>query len=107
MKIRTIALAAALLAGTAATAAHAQDFSDKDKTFLKDSTEDNLAEIKMAEMTLRTTKNPAIRAFAEQMIKDHHALLAGAKPIADEGRRHAAHHDQRESRSGVSQIEGC
>ena len=82
MKIRTITLAAALLAGTAATAAHAQDFSDKDKTFLKNSTEDNLAEIKMAEMTLRTTKNPAIRAFAEQMIKDHHALLAGAKPIA-------------------------
>ena len=82
MKIRVLALASALLACTAASAAFAQDFSDKDKAFLKDSTEDNLAEIKMAEMTIRTTKNPAIKAFAEQMIKDHNALLAGAKPVA-------------------------
>jgi putative membrane protein len=82
MKIHTIALAAALLATTGATAVFAQGFSDKDKTFLKDSTEDNLAEIKMAEMTVRTTKNPTIKAFAEQMIKDHNALLEGAKPVA-------------------------
>ena len=82
MKIHTFALATALLATTGATAAFAQDFSDKDKTFLKDSTEDNLAEIKMAEMTVRTTKNPAIKAFAEQMIKEHNALIAGSKPVA-------------------------
>jgi putative membrane protein len=82
MKIRNVALAAALLATTGATAAFAQGFSDKDKAFLKDSTEDNLAEIKMAEMTVRTTKNPAIKTFAEQMIKDHHALIEGAKPVA-------------------------
>ena len=82
MKIRTIALAAALLATTGATAAFAQGFSDKDKSFLKDSTEDNLAEIKMAQMTVRTTKNPAVKAFAEQMIKDHQALIAGSKPVA-------------------------
>ena len=82
MKIQTIALATALIACSGATAALAQGFSDKDKTFLKDSTEDNLAEIKMAEMTVRTTKNPAIKGFAEQMIRDHNALLAGAKPVA-------------------------
>ena len=82
MKIHTIALATALLACTGATAAFAQGFSDKDKSFLKNVTEDNLAEIKMGEMTVRTTKNPAIKAFAEQMIKDHRALIAGAKPVA-------------------------
>ncbi len=82
MKIRTVALATALLATTGATAAFAQGFSDKDKAFLKDSTEDNLAEIKMAEMTVRTTKNPTIKAYAEQMIKDHNALIAGSKPVA-------------------------
>lgn len=82
MKIRTIALASVLFACTGATAAFAQGFSDKDKTFLKDSTEDHLAEIKMAEMTVRTTKNPTVKAFAEQMIKDHNALIAGSKPVA-------------------------
>ena len=82
MKIRTFALTTALLACTGATSVFAQGFSDKDKSFLKDSTQDNLAEIKMAEMTVRTTKNPTIKAFAEQMIQDHIALLAGAKPVA-------------------------
>ena len=77
-----IAFASALLACTGTIAALAQGFSDKDKSFLKDSTEDNLAEIKMAEMTVRTTQNPTVKSYAEQMIKDHNALLAGAKPVA-------------------------
>ena len=82
MKIRTIAFACALSACAGMTSAYAQGFSEKDKAFLKDSTQDNLAEIKMAEMTVRTTKNPAVKTFAEQMIRDHGALLAGAKPVA-------------------------
>ncbi len=82
MKIRTIVLTATILSSACALPAFGQAFSDKDKTFLKDSTEDNLAEIKMAEMTVKTTKNPQIKTFAEQMIKDHNALLTGAKPVA-------------------------
>ena len=81
MKIRTIALITALFACTA-TASFAQGFSDKDKTFLKESTEDNLAEIKLAELTIKTTKNPQVRMFAEEMVKDHRALIEGAKPVA-------------------------
>ena len=82
MKIYSIALAATLLACTGATTAFAQGFSDTDKTFLKNSTEDNLAEIKMGELVVKTTKNPEIKAFAEKMITDHKALNAGAKPVA-------------------------
>jgi putative membrane protein len=81
MKIRTIALTTALFACTA-TASFAQGFSDKDKTFLKNATEDNLAEIKMAELTIKTTKNPALRTFAEKMVTDHKALIEGSKPVA-------------------------
>ena len=81
MKIRTLALTTALFACTA-TASFAQGFSDKDKTFLKDSTEDHLAEIKMADLAIKTTKNPEIKMFAEQMVKDHHALIEGSKPVA-------------------------
>ena len=82
MKIHTVALATVLFACTGATSLFAQGFSDKDKDFLKASTEDHYAEIKMAEMTLRTTKNPAIKAFATKMITDHRALIAGTKPVA-------------------------
>jgi putative membrane protein len=84
MKMHTIALAAALLATTGATAAFAQGFSDKDKSFLKDIAQDNMAEVKTAELVIKTTKNPQIKQFAEKMVTDHRALLAGAKPIAAE-----------------------
>ncbi len=82
MKIRNVAFGTVLFACTGATSLFAQGFSDKDKTFLKDSTADHYAEIKMAEMTLRTSKNPAIKAFAQKMITDHRALIAGTKPVA-------------------------
>lgn len=81
MNIRTIALSAALLAATV-PAAFGQAFSDQDKSFLKKATEDNLAEIKTAELTVKTSKNPEVKAFAEKMITDHRALLAGIKPVA-------------------------
>lgn len=80
MKLYAAALATAL-AVTATTGAFAQTFSDQDKTFLKDSAEDNLAEIKQAELALKTTQNPQIRAFAQKMITDHRALYAGEKPV--------------------------
>src|ERR1700733_2868746 len=57
-------------------------FSDDDKAFLKNSTEDNLAEIKMGELALKTSKNPTITGFAQKMVSDHRALIAGAKPVA-------------------------
>ena len=83
MKIRNAVITMALAATTMTCAfAQAGSFSDKDKSFLKDSTEDNLSEIKMAELVIRTTKNPEIKAFAEKMVTDHKALIAGAKPIA-------------------------
>jgi putative membrane protein len=81
MKILPIALASALLASTS-VAAFGQAFSDKDKSFLKDSTQDNMAEVKLAELAIKTTKNPQVKMFAEKMVTDHNALIEGAKPVA-------------------------
>lgn len=36
----------------------------------------------MAHLALKTSKNLQITEFAQKMIKDHHALLEGAKPVA-------------------------
>jgi putative membrane protein len=81
MKIVNLALASALLA-TCSVAASGQAFSDKDKSFLKDSMQDNMAEVKLAELAIKTTKNPKIKTFAQKMVTDHNALIAGAKPVA-------------------------
>jgi putative membrane protein len=81
MTIRTIALSTALFACTVPVA-FGQVFSDHDKSFLKDAAEANLAEVKMGELTIKTTKNPEIKTFAQKMITDHRALYNGMKPVA-------------------------
>jgi putative membrane protein len=75
-------LAALFLATAPRIIAQASTFSDDDKTFLKDSAQDNLAEIKLAELAAKTSKSPTVTTFAQKMITDHRALLAGAKPVA-------------------------
>jgi putative membrane protein len=85
MNLRTCVLVAAVAVAVAPYAvSQSPAFSDEDKTFLKNSTEDNLAEIKMAELALKTSKNPAVTGFARKMVTDHRALIAGAKPVAME-----------------------
>jgi putative membrane protein len=75
-------LAAVSIAVVPGSRAQSPSFSDDDKKFLKDSAQDNLAEIRMAQLAVKTSKNPAVTNFAQKMITDHHALLAGAKPVA-------------------------
>ena len=76
------ALAAVSLVAVPSIHAQSPAFSDDDKKFLKDSTQDNLTEIKLAELAVKTSKNPTVTAFAQKMITDHRALLVGAKPVA-------------------------
>jgi putative membrane protein len=75
-------LAAVSLAALPCVYAQSSTFSDDDKKFLKDSAQDNLAEIKMAQLAIKTSKNPTVTTFAQKMVTDHRALLAGAKPVA-------------------------
>ena len=77
-----LVLAAVSLAAAPYLHAQSNSFSDDDKKFLKDSAQDNLAEIKLAQLAVKTSKNPTVTTFAEKMITDHRALLAGAKPVA-------------------------
>src|ERR1700761_6003098 len=77
-----IAMVAVAMTAAPRISAQSTTFSDDDKKFLKDSAQDNLAEIKLAQLALKTSKNPTVTTFAQKMITDHHALLAGAKPVA-------------------------
>lgn len=83
MRLRIATLAATLAFTTAPIVlAQSDSFSDKDKTFLKNSTEDNLGEVKMAELVLKSSKNPEVKQFAQKMVTDHRSLIRGAKPVA-------------------------
>jgi putative membrane protein len=75
-------LAAAFIATPPCIHAQSNAFSFDDKLFLKESAQDNMSEVKLAQLALRISKNPTIITFAKKMIDDHQTLLGEAKPIA-------------------------
>jgi putative membrane protein len=82
MKTRTIlstAAALSLMAGTALADTSAQDFVNKAAT-------SSLFEIESSKIALEKSQNPQVKAFAEQMIKDHEANSAKLQAtIAESG----------------------
>src|ERR1700744_1976951 len=75
-------VAAISIAAVPSIHAQSSTFSDGDKTFLTNSAEDNLAEGRLAELAVKTSRRPPVTTFARKMITDPQALLAGAKPVA-------------------------
>jgi putative membrane protein len=76
---RTSVLLAAvlLLQGTASA-----DVSDADRDFVTQAAADGAAEVAMGETAKTRAGNPAIKAFAEQMVTDHTKAGAELKAIA-------------------------
>jgi putative membrane protein len=75
-------LTAAFIAAVPCIQAQSNAFSDEDKSFLKESAQDNMAEVKLAQLALRTSKDPTATTFAKKMIADHQELLTEAKLVA-------------------------
>ncbi len=75
-------LAALALAATLSVPAFA-DTARQDKKFVEDSGIGSLAEVRMANLALRNSQNPEVRAFASKMVKDHTMLIEQMKPFAD------------------------
>jgi putative membrane protein len=61
--------------------AHAGD--DNDKKFLATASQANLNEIKLSELAVQKATNPAVKRFAERMVKEHNQLGDMMKPYAD------------------------
>jgi putative membrane protein len=68
---------AACLCGTVV----AQGTTSDDKTFMKDSGQDSLAEINYAKLALEKSQDPNVRKFATKMIEDHEKLIESMKPL--------------------------
>ena len=80
--VALVMLAAALIAVLPCIYAQSTAFSDRDQTFLKDSGHDNAAEVHLAQLAVRSSKDPAVVTFAKKMIEDHQKLLDEARPVA-------------------------
>ncbi|MDQ2833491.1 MAG: DUF4142 domain-containing protein [Acidobacteriota bacterium] len=70
--------AAALLAPARA---HAQ--SDDDKKFLATASQSDVNEIKLSELAEQKATDPAVKAFAARMVKEHTKMSASMKPFAE------------------------
>jgi putative membrane protein len=73
-------LAACLSTGVGGSAI-AQGTTSDDKTFMKDSGQDSLAEINYAKLALEKSQDPNVRKFATRMIEDHEKLIQSMKPL--------------------------
>lgn len=84
MILTKIAIAATLFGCTAGlTFAQDASFSAKDKQFLTDSAQSDMAEMKLAQLALQKSNNADIKDYANQMMTDHQKLEDSSKPVAE------------------------
>jgi putative membrane protein len=70
-KLSAILFAAALTAVTAQPSRAAENVASRDAHFIKKAAEGNNAEIQMGQMVSQRTQDPAVRAYADMIVRDH------------------------------------
>ena len=83
MKLNRSAFTVALLVGTAGSLFAQDTFSAKDKVYLKDSAQSDMAEMNMAQLALQKSSNDDVKTYANQMMADHQKTSDAAKPVAE------------------------
>ena len=82
----SVAVAAGLLAlgGACLVAQDTGSSMAADKNFVMQADEGNSAEIAASQLALRKSKNPDVKAYAQQMITDHQKLRSHMAPLAQQ-----------------------
>jgi len=84
MTITKAILCCALLAGfTGLAAPKAVAQSDDDKKFLANAVQGDKNEIALSEVAEQKATNPAVKAFAEKMVREHKEMSESMKPFAE------------------------
>ena len=84
MTITKAILCCALLAGfTGLAAPKAVAQSDDDKKFLANAAQGDKNEIALSEVAEQKATNPAVKAFAEKMVREHKEMSESMKPFAE------------------------
>jgi len=61
----------------------AKAVTDDDKKFLATAAQSDQNEIALSQLAEQKATNPAVKAFAEKMVKEHTQMTASMKPFAD------------------------
>ncbi|MGO4213407.1 DUF4142 domain-containing protein, partial [Terriglobus sp. YAF25] len=56
---------------------------DNDKKFLATAAQSDVNEIKLSELAIQKTSDPAVKAFAQKMVTEHKAMTVSMKPFAE------------------------
>jgi putative membrane protein len=83
MKIKTAVCCAILGCAAMLIAPAAKAQSDDDKTFLSMAAQSDQNEIALSKVASDKATNPAVKAFADKMVKEHTAMTESMKPFAD------------------------
>jgi putative membrane protein len=86
MKFTNKILCCAMLIGAAtlfSPGARAATPTDDDKKFVAAATQGDINEIKLSELAQQKASNPAVKAFADKMVKEHKMMFKSIAPFAD------------------------
>jgi len=56
----------------------------RDRLFIHEAQEGNMAEVKLGELAVQKSQNQDVRNFAQKMIDDHTQLMEKMKPLAEQ-----------------------
>jgi putative membrane protein len=86
MKLAHKVLCCAMLVGAMSLfspQARAATPSDDDKKFVAAATQGDINEIKLSDLAQQKATNPAVKAFADKMVKEHKMMFKSIAPFAD------------------------
>ena len=82
-KTLTLTCCAVLGVASLAVTASAKAATDDDKKFLAMASQSDQNEMALSKLADSKATNPAVKAFADKMIKEHTQMSASMKPFAD------------------------
>jgi putative membrane protein len=86
MKLAHKILCCAMIVGALplfSSQARAATPSDDDKKFVATATQGDINEIKLSELAQQKATNPAVKTFADKMVKEHKMMFKSIAPFAD------------------------
>lgn len=84
MNMKTMVMGCVLLGSAAMLIpSKAKAATDDDKKFLAMAAQSDQNEIALSQAAYQKATNPAVKAFAEKMVKEHTKMTASMKPFAD------------------------
>ncbi len=80
---KRLACCAVVAGATLLTTANVCAQSDDDKKFIATAAQSDVNEIKLSQLAEQKASNPAVKAFAQKMVREHEKMTASMRPFAE------------------------